>query len=248
MAAPGKKAPTVPFGDIHKLQTAVGRALGRAEKDASVPGAPMEDRQARNQLKRLYSSLMSDVDSWGTNNPQARGMYQQAKDFWREKVVPGAITNRVLTRSERGTYGANPRAYQEPSQLYADVVNNPRAISDLRPYMDQRGQDLVDTLGSLPDMSKSLISNTTHPPAPGMGTITTVAGMLAGSPLQLMKGAISHAPGFRDLMLSTPAKRMYFSKDLTQDTPLGKASWALGRIPQQEIEEKVRGVRTGIRD
>lgn len=248
MTAAGKRAPTIPFGDIHKVQTAVGRALGRAEKDASVPGASIEDRQARNQLKRLYSSLMTDVDSWGTKNPQARELYQQAKDFWRERVVPGAITNKVLSRSDRGTYGANPRAYQEPSQLYSDVVNNPRAVSDLRPYMDQRGQDLVDTLGSLPDMSKSLISNTTHPPAPGMGTVTMAAGMLAGSPLQLMKGAISHAPGFRGLMLSTPAKRMYFAKDLTQDTPLGKAAWALGRIPQQEMEEKVRGVRTGIRN
>ena len=248
MMTPGKKAPEIPFGDVHKLQTAVGRALGRAEKDASVPGSSMEDRQAKNQLKRLYSTLMSDVDSWGTTNPQAKDLYKVAKDFWREKVVPGALNNRVLSKADRGTYGSNPRAYQEPSQFYHDVVNNPRAMGDLRPYMDPRGKDLLDTLNTMPDMANSLITNTPHPPAPGMGTITTIAGMLAGSPLQLMKGAISHAPGFRDMMVSTPAKRLYFSRDLTQDTPLGKAAWALGRIPQQEIEEKVRGVRAGIKN
>ena len=208
----------------------------------------MEVRQAKNQLKRLYSTLMSDVDSWGTTNPQAKDLYQVAKDFWREKVVPGALNNRVLAKADRGTYGSNPRAYQEPSQLYNDVVSNPRAVGDLRPYMDPKGQDLLDTLTTMPDMANSLITNTPHPPAPGMGTITTIAGMLAGSPLQLIKGAISHAPGFRDLMTSTPAKRLYFSRDLTQDTPLGKAAWALGRIPQQETEEKIRGVRTGIRN
>lgn len=245
LLTPGKAAPTVPFSEMHKLQTAVGKAVSRAEKDAGAPGASLEDRQARTQLKRLYGSLMSDVDAWGTKNPTAQGMYGDAKRFWRDVVVPGAINNKVYSKADRGVYGSNPRGYSEPSQLYSDIVKNPRAVGDLHNYMDPKGRDLIDTLTTVPDVSRSLVTNTPHPPAPGMGTLTTTAGMLLGSPLQLAKGALAHMPGFRDVMNSDAAKKLYFSRNVAKDTPLGKAAWALGRVPEQEVERKVREVREG---
>jgi len=235
LANPGQ-VPTVPFSDLHKLSSAVGKAMGRAEKDASAPGASLLDRQMKRELKDLYGSLMSDVDNWGTKNPQAKSMYDEAKTFWRDAVVPGALTNKVYSKASKGVYGMNPRGYSEPSQLYSDVVKNPRAMQDLYPYMSQPGRDLTDTLQTMPDVARSLITNTPHPPAPGMGTLTTLAGMAVGSPLQLVKGVISHTPGFQTLATSDPAKRLYFSRDVLRDTPAGRAAYGALQYPQDQLE------------
>lgn len=243
--AAGKTGPQVPFADMHKVQSAVGKALGRAEKDASAPGASMADRQTRTELKNLYGSLMADVDSWGTKNPSAKAMFDEARTFWRDVVVPGTLTNKVYSKASKGIYGMNPRGYSEASQLYSDVVKNPRAIQDLYPYMSQTGRDLTDTLRTMPDVARALTTNTPHPPAPGMGTLTTTAGMLVGSPLQLMKGALSHLPGIQRAATSTPAKKMYFSRDVTQNTPLGRLSFGLAQGPQESLEERVQALRVG---
>lgn len=231
-----KSAPLMPFSDLHKLSSAVGKAMGRAEKDASAPGASVIDRQMRRELKDLYGSLMSDVDSWGTKNPKAKELFDEAKTFWRDAVVPGAMTNKVYNKSSRGVYGMNPRGYSEPSQLYGDVVNNPRAMQDLYPYMPQMGRDLTDTLRTMPDVSRSLISNTPHPPAPGMGTLTTMAGMAVGSPLQLVKGALSHAPGVQRMASSDAAKRLYFSRDVLNNTPSGRLAYGAVQYPEENLE------------
>lgn len=235
--------PQVPFSDLHKLSAAVGKAMRRAEKDASAPGASLQDRQVRTELKNLYGSLMTDVDSWGTNNPKAKELFDEARTFWRDAVVPGVQTNKVVGKASKGVYGMNPRGYAEPKQLYSDVVGNPRAMQDIYPYMPQTGRDLYDTLSTMPDVSRALITNTPHPPAPGMGTLTTAAGMLVGSPLQLVKGAISHMPGVEKAATSDAAKRMYFARDVTRDTPLGQAAWALSQKPQQDLESGVRRIR-----
>lgn len=237
------KPPQMSFSDIHEAQAAVGAALRRAEKDASAPGASMESRKIRQELKYLYSGMMADVDGWGTKNPQAKQMFDEARTFWRDVVVPGAVNNKLVQKSSRGVYGMNPRGYQEPSQLYSDVVSNPRAVADLHPYMSQLGRDLTDTLSTMPDVSRSLITNTPHPPAPGMGTLTTMAGMAIGSPLQLAKGMISHAPGFQSAMQSGPAKKLYFSRDVFHDTPLGRVANAAAQEPQGELEQGLRGIR-----
>lgn len=235
LANPGK-VPQVPFSDLHKLSSAVGKAMGRAEKDAAAPGASLLDRQMKRELKDLYGSLMSDVDSWGTKSPQAKQMFDEARSFWRDAVVPGALTNKVYSKASKGVYGMNPRGYSEPSQLYSDVVKNPRAIQDLYPYMPQKGRDLSDTLQSMPDVSRALTTNTPHPPAPGMGTLTTMAGMAVGSPLQLMKGAISHAPGFQKLANSDAAKRLYFARDTLHGTPAGRVAFGASQYPQEKLE------------
>jgi hypothetical protein len=231
-----KAVPQMPFADLHKLSSAVGKALGRAEKDAAAPGASIEDRQIKRELKDLYGSLMSDVDSWGTKNPQAKNMFDEAKNFWRDAVVPGVMTNKVYNKSAKGVYGMNPRGYSEPSQLYSDVVGNPRAMQDLYPYMPQSGRDLADTLRTMPDLARSLITNTPHPPAPGMGTLTTMAGMAVGSPLQLVKGAISHAPGFQKAASSDAAKRLYFARDVLNNTPSGRLAYGAVQYPEEKLE------------
>ena len=244
----GKNPVQVSFSDIHNLQTAVGKAMARAEKDAEAPGASMLDRQSKTELRNLYGSLMSDVDSWGTKNPQAQDMFNTARSFWRDVVVPGTITNKTFQKASRGTYGQNIRGYSEPSQLYSDVVRNPRAMQELSPYMTQEGRDLVDTLSTMPDVSRQLITRQPHPPAPGMGLLTTTAGMAVGSPLQLMKGILSNLPGFEAVMRSTPGKRMYFSQDVLSGTPAGKAAWGLSQEPQREMLRSLRGSARGLEE
>lgn len=242
----GKSPQQLSFSDMHKLQAAVGKALGRAEKDAGAPGAPIKDRQARTELKNLYGSLMSDVDKWGTKNPQAMDMYRNAKDFWRERVVPGVMNNPVYSKASKGVYGSNPRGYSEPAQLYSDVSGRPRAVGELTPWMSPEGRDLVDTLTTMPDLARALSTNTPHPVPSGMGTLTTMAGLAVGSPLQLGKAMISHMPGFRGVMSSGPAKKLYFSRDVTHDTPLGKVGWALAQPQAQTTEDIIREAVQGI--
>jgi len=240
----GSKAPQLPFSELHKVQTAVGKAMGRAEKDASAPGAALIDRQARTELKNLYGSLMSDVDQWGTKNPTAQKMYDDARNFWREAVVPGVLTNKVVSKASKGVYGANPRGYSEPSQLYSDVVSNPRAMQDLYPYMSQPGRDLTDTLSTMRDVARSLIGNKPHPSAPGMGLVTTLAGSAIGSPLQLMKLGITHLPGGRLFTESKPAKRLHFARDVLEDSPLGKVGYGMLQKPQGDLEGSIHDLWT----
>lgn len=244
MADP-KKHPEVAFSDLHKVQAAVGKALARAEKDASVPGASTIDRQAKRELKNLYGSMMSDVDAWGTKVPEAKQLYDDARTFWRDAVVPGAIANKVYNKAARGSYGMNPRGYSEPAQLYSDVVKNQQAMSELFPYMSQQGQDLTQTLQTMPDMSKALISGTPHPAPPGMGTVTTAAGMLVGSPLQLMKAGISQAPLLRDLAGSEAAKKLYFSRDVLEGTPAGQVLYGVGQVPEEKTESALEKLWSG---
>ena len=243
-----KKPPVIPFSDLHKVQTAVGKAMSRAERDAGAPGASMTDRQARTELKNLYGSLMNDVDAWGTKNPQAQEMFDQARGFWREVVVPGVITNKPYGKASKGPYGRNPRGYSEPSQLYRDVLSNPRAIQDLYPYMGQTGKDLVDTLGSMDDVGRALMGRVEHPQASGMGAQTVAAGSVIGSPLQLSKALISHFPGIHQTLNSPIGKRTYFARNVLRDTPLGRVSWGMLQEPQERAEEYMEDLRrSGIK-
>lgn len=243
-----KKPPVIPFSDLHKVQTAVGKAMSRAERDAGAPGASMADRQARTELKNLYGSLMNDVDAWGTKNPQAQEMFDSARGFWRDVVVPGVITNKPYGKASKGTYGRNPRGYSEPSQLYRDVLANPRAIQDLYPYMGQTGKDLVDTLGSMDDVGRALAGRVEHPQASGMGSQTVAAGTLIGSPLQMSKALVSHFPGVHQTLNSPMGKRAYFARNVLRDTPLGRVSWGMMQEPQGRAEDYMEDLRqSGIK-
>ena len=245
MAGQNPKNYAIPFSHLHQIQSAVGKALARAERDASAAGASMMDRNSRTELKNLYGSLMTDVDKWGTKNPDAQKMFDEARGFWRDRVVPGVINNKLYSKASKGTYGMNPRGYSEAKNLYSDVVGNPTALSNLTDYMDPMGRDLVDTLTTMPDVSRALSTNTPHPQAPGMGTLTQMAGMLVGSPLQFGKAAVSHMPGFHPALQSNLAKKAYFARDLMKDTPLGRLSWGASRKPQQDTLEGIQDIRTG---
>jgi hypothetical protein len=243
-----KKPPVIPFSDLHKVQTAVGKAMARAERDAGAPGASMADRKARTELRDLYGSLMNDVDAWGTKNPQAQEMFDAARGFWRDVVVPGVITNKPYGKASKGTYGRNTRGYSEPSQLYRDVISNPRAIQDLYPYMSQTGKDLVDTLGSMDDMARALVGRTEHPQSSGMGSQTVAAGTLIGSPLQMSKALVSNFPGINTILNSGPGKRAYFARNVLRDTPLGRVSWGMLQEPQGRAEDYMEDLRkSGIK-
>jgi len=235
----------VPFSDLHQIQSAVGKALARAERDAAAPGASTVDRQAKTELKNLYGSLMTDVDQWGTSNPAAQKMFDEARSFWRDRVVPGTINNKLYSKAAKGTYGMNPRGYSEAKNLYGDVVGSPTQLSTLTPFMPPGGRDLVDTLTTMPDVARALTTNTPHPTPSGMGVVTNLSGLAIGSPLQLGKAVVSHLPGLSTLMESDPLKKLYFSRNVMKDSPLGRLSWAASQEPQDETLQYIRGLRLG---
>jgi hypothetical protein len=234
---------TLAFDDIHKLQSAVGKAMQRAEKDAAASGASMEDRKVRSELRALYGNLTKDVDSWATKDKNAQNLLSDAKTFWRDRVVPGAMNNKVYQKASVGIYGSNPRAYSDPAQFYGDVNRFGQNMRDLYPYMPQEGRDLYTTLSTMPDVSKMLTSRNPLPPPPALGPLAAAAGMIAGSPFQLARGVLSHIPGTRQVMSSEPAKRFYFGRNVFSDDgtipsgPLGRMAWAASQVPQQKLEE-----------
>jgi len=228
------------FDELHKLQTAVGTALRRAEKDAAVPGSSMGDRKARTELRNLYSNLSADVDAWAVKDKSAQSLLSDAKSFWRDKVVPGTVNNKVYQRSNQGVYGATPRAYTDPAQLYSDVNRHTQNLQDIYPYMSTTGQDLFSTLNTLPDVSRHL--TTGQLPTPPMGPLTAMAGVVAGSPFQGVRAALAHIPGTRSLLGSEGAKRLYFAKDVLEGSPAGRLVWGASQGVQQPLESGTKRV------
>lgn len=234
------------FDELHKLQSAVGSALRRAEKDAGIPGASMEDRRARTELRRLYSSLASDVDAWAVKDKGAQALLSDAKSFWRDKVVPGTVNNKIYQKANQGVYGSTPRAYADPTQLYGDVTRRAQNMEDIFPYMPGTGQDLYRTISTMPDVAAHL--TTGRLPTPAVGPLTAMAGVVAGSPFQGVRAALSHIPGTRQILGSTPAKKAYFGQDVLEGTPAGRAAWGAAQGVQQPAEggtRRILGLKPG---
>jgi hypothetical protein len=227
---------------LHKLQSAVGQAVGRAKKDASVPGSSLDTRRELTELKALYANLLGDVDRWGGSikNKEAKALFDDARTFWREKVVPGTLNNKVYQKASKGEFGTDPRGFQESHDFYRNLVNNQESIDRLSPYMSQQTGDLVSTLNTLPDMAKSLSNPLGLPPTERLSPLTQAAGVLAGSPFQIARASLSHVPGIGALMRSQLPKKAYFGEDLLSRSglnPAGRASWGALQGPQEKMEE-----------
>lgn len=234
-----------PFQDLHKLQSAVGKAYARAQRDAGVPGSGEEAKQALKELKALYASMSQDVDSWmstvatKTGNDELTKLATSARDFWRDAVIPGT-SGRLPSKASKGTWRQNIRGYAEPRDFYSDLAKAQTQLDELLPYMSQEQQDLIRTFSGMPDLQKVLVSGQAHPPATGGAMLTNVGGMMLGSPLQLMKGALGHTPVVRDLAGSNVGKRMYFAENALQNSPLGHAANALAQKPRWDLQNWIQ--------
>ena len=243
MVGVGQPKSQLGFSDLHNLQATVGQALRRAEKDANAPGSSMLDRRTRTELKKLYASLSRDVDAWAVKDPKAQAMLSDAKTFWRDRVVPGVINNKIYQRASEGFYGMSPRGYTGANQLYGDVVGKPQLMGDLYPYMSTEGRNLYDTLSTLPDMQARLISGTL--PNPNVGPLQAAAGAIAGSPFQMTRALLSHIPGLQGVLQSPVAKQIHFSRDIFSGeptSPLTRMAWGASQVPEERLEPKVRRV------
>ena len=260
----GKNVPTMGFSELHDMQTVVGKALARAKYDADARNAPASARQAVGELSNLYRSIANDVDRWSTTNPTAGNMFKQAKSYWRDTVVPGAINNDLYQKSARGSLGASNRGYDEPRQFFADIINKPEEAKLLYSTMDQKGRDLITSLHLLPDMGATLTAPKTQsitavgpngklletgiraPNAYG-NTIGTTSGALAGTKRGLAQMALGHLPFSRKLATSQGRQERLLANDAFRNSPLGRVMWAAGQKPEGEVESLLQRLR-GVQD
>ena len=236
-----------PFSNLHEIQSAVGKALGKARKDASAPGAGHDTRQAVRELETMYASISNDVDNWlattakKSGNTELTELANGAKDFWRDVVVPGT-SGRLVAKSKKGPWRQNPQAYAEPSQFYSDLAKSKTQIEELMGYMTPEQQDLVRVFNEFPDLQSVLRSGTPHPAASGAGMLTNVGGMMLGSPLQLVKGVMAHTPIVKDVMSHPASKQLYFAKNLAENSPLGRVGYGVAQRPRRDIRDWERRV------
>lgn len=229
-----------PFQDLHEIQSAVGKAFGKAKRDAATPGAGEDAQKAFRELRELYSNISQDVDDWikavGSKDPELGPMVYKARDFWRDAVVPGT-GGRLVAKANKGTWRQDSRGYAEPREFYSDLGKSTTQIEELLPYMNQEQQDLIRTFMGMSDMRQALSSGKAHPPTTGAGMLTNVGGMMLGSPLQLMKGALGHTPFVKDLASSNLGKRLYFAENSLENSGLGRIANALSAKPRWDLQE-----------
>ena len=260
--ATGKNVPSMGFSELHELQTVVGKALARAKYDADARNAPVSARQAVGELSNLYRSIASDVDKWSTTNPTAGKMFQQAKGYWRDTVVPGAINNDLYQKASRGSLGSSNRGYDEPRQFFADIINKPEEAKQLYSTMDQKGRDLITSLHLLPDMggvitapksqsvaamspNGSLLETGVRAPDLYSNSMGGTARALAMTKPGLVQAGLGHMPFAKNLGTSQGRQERLLANDAFRNSPLGRAAWAAAQKPEQEVENLAQRLRLG---
>lgn len=232
----------VSFSQVHDFQSMVGRALARARKEAENTANPNSGlaSTAAHDLERLYANVSQDVARWSSQDATANKMHNEARQFWRDVVIPGTSSNSVYKKASRGPVGQNPRGYQESHNLYGDVLRRPDEVERLRPFMSSKGRDLTDTLGATPEAAAILSSPTGNPVARGHGPINAAAALAAGNNTGTWRGALAHIPGFNRMSSSPTAQRVYFGKNLAENTVGGRAAYGAAQVPEQYIEDKAK--------
>lgn len=258
----GKKVATPSFSELHEMQTVVGRALSRARYDAGARNAPRSADDAVNELGRLYKSISDDVDRWTTTNPTAGKMFQQAKSYWRDTVVPNVINNDLYQKASKGSLGTSNRGYDEPRQFFSDVINKPEEAKALYPTMDQKGRDLITSMHLMPDMSGILTAAKTQPVAvmtpegkllssgvraPEMfgNNLNNVSRAIALTKPGIVREALGHLPFSKRFGTSQGRQERLLAEDAFKNSPLGRAAWAGLQKPKEDIESWEQGLRLG---
>lgn len=259
----GKKVATPSFSELHEMQTVVGRALAKARYDAGARNAPRSADDAVNELGRLYKSISDDVDRWGTSNPTAGQMFQQAKSYWRDTVVPNVINNDLYQKASRGSLGTSNRGYDEPRQFFADIINKPEEAKALYATMDQKGRDLITSMHLLPDMGGVLTAAKTQPVAamapdgtllssgiraPEMfgNNMNNLSRAVAMTKPGVVREVMGHLPLSKQFGTSRGRQERLLAEDVFRNSPLGRASWAALQKPEEDLRSKVKPLRLGV--
>jgi hypothetical protein len=246
------------FTSLHELQSVIGRAKELARQAAESSDQKAAAKMAVRELDSMYASISADVDRWGVTNPTAMKMVTEAKNFWRENVVPGTINNDLFMKANRGTYGAKDNAYKEAHRFYSDLANKPTELSWLHPYMSQNGQDMVNTFQLIPELSRVLKNPGNNLTANGVGNLRVASGIVAKNPKDIVFGLAGHMPGFEGATTSPAVQRFMMGRNLLrEEVPSsgglgqlknlnvpGRAAWSVLQYPQQDAEETLRGLRT----
>ncbi len=235
---------SVPFSALNDIRMAVGKALSRAERDMAAPNPVQATREARNELRKLYATLNTDLESWAKTNAktgETKQLFDEANAYWRERMIPDVVQNRLARKVMQGEIGAKPRSFESAEQMYGDILGKggEERVARLAETLSPRAKTQIDVLRTLdaaaprqPDGGLAglalLRAAQVHPlSSAGMGTV------------------LPHAPGIRWASRSRPIQALHFAEDVLRETPKGRMAFGAAQYPEDAVETRTRRVIRG---
>lgn len=242
--APPEKQGSIPFSALNDIRMAVGKALSRAERDMSAPNPVQSTREARNELRKLYATINVDLESWAKTNAktgETKALFDEANSFWRERVVPDTIYNKLASDVLRGEIGMKPRAIPTAEHLYENILGKggEERVARLAETLSPRAKTQIDVLRTLDAAA----------PQQTDGGLAALALLRAaqGHPLSAAGTGIvlPHAPGIRWASRSRPVQALHFAEDVLRDTPAGRTAFGIAQEPARRVESRLKRVLRG---
>lgn len=242
--APPEKQGSVPFSALNDIRMAVGKALSRAERDMSAPNPVQSTREARNELRKLYATINSDLESWAKTNAktgETKALFDEANAYWRERMIPDVVQNRLARKVTQGEIGAKPRSFESAEQMYGDILGKggEERVARLAETLSPRAKTQIDVLRAL---------DAAAPQQTGGGLAALALLQAAqGRPLSAAGTGIAlpHAPGIRWASRSRPVQALHFAEDVLRDTPAGRTAFGIAQEPARRVESRLKRVLRG---
>lgn len=242
--APPEKQGSVPFSALNDIRMAVGKALSRAERDMSAPNPVQSTREARNELRKLYATINGDLESWAKTNAktgETKALFDEANAYWRERMIPDVVQNRLARKVTQGEIGAKPRSFESAEQMYGDILGKggEERVARLAETLSPRAKTQIDVLRTLDAAA----------PQQTDGGLAALALLRAaqGHPLSAAGTGIvlPHAPGIRWASRSRPVQALHFAEDVLRDTPAGRTAFGIAQEPARRVESRLKRVLRG---
>ena len=189
----GKAVPNLSFSEMDELRRAVGPVMAKIERQ-SESGASNVTTATANRWKKLYGSVIMDLDSWGNKSnltQDALDLHNTMKDTFKNEVLPlrdHPIAGKILEDK-----------YQRPEDIVRDLTapKNKSIVDDLYQRLDQGGQNAFDAFRMAKRGSKEFVTG--DQPASGWMkplTLSAGTGLAATAPtwLPTLGGVIPSAP------------------------------------------------------
>lgn len=129
------------FMELDELRKELGPIMSKVEAQ-SLSGASNVNVADANRWKRLYKSIMEDMDSWGSVNApkEAREAHRQLSETFKSEVLPlreHPIAGKILDD-----------AYARPEDILRDLTSprNRSVVNQLYERLDQGGKNALDAL------------------------------------------------------------------------------------------------------
>lgn len=229
----------IPFGSLSQMRIAINKAYGAADRALASNPTDAEKREIKKGLNSLRNSIDSDMDNWSQangKNKEAMGLWKDANDFYRERIVPDVINNRIVNKASKAPIGMNQRGYGEAQQMYRDVIAHPELIDRIRPEMLPGQRDLLDTFRTAEDARNML--TTGKAPEQSKFNIATLLRAIAGHPIDSAASVLGNMPGVRELATSRAMKKLHFGKNLSEgESPLARMIQGASAYPRNEVEQ-----------